>query len=246
MAALMHFGTAFDAGRAPTPDVPALPPLPDGALGEKEAKAILADFGLPMVQDTLATTADEAAAAAGAAGGPVALKIASADILHKTEVGGVELGVSGNDAVKASFERIMANARKGAPDASIDGIIVSPMVADGIDCILGAKSDPVFGPIVMFGLGGIFTEIMGDVALRRAPVSEATAVEMIDELKGRALFEGARGAELVDKRIVAKAISQLSVFAAAHADTAESIEMNPLRVLPDRCVALDALIVKKT
>ncbi|MGI9477259.1 MAG: acetate--CoA ligase family protein [Hyphomicrobiaceae bacterium] len=245
LAALMHFGMAFDAGRAPTPDVPALPALDDGPLGEKEAKAILANFGLPMVQDTLATSADEAASAAAKAGGPVALKIASADILHKTEVGGVELGVTGDDAVRASFERIMANAKSGAPNASIDGIIVSPMVEDGIDCILGAKLDPVFGPIVMFGLGGIFTEIMGDVSLRRAPVSQETALEMIDDLKGRALFEGARGAKPVDKNMLAKAISQLSVFAAAHADTAESIEMNPLRVLPDRCVALDALIVKK-
>ncbi|MFY0612144.1 MAG: acetate--CoA ligase family protein [Hyphomicrobiaceae bacterium] len=245
LAALMHFGIAFDAGRAPTPDVPSLPALGEDPLGEKEAKAILANFGLPMVQDTLATSAEEAAAAAAEAGGPVALKIASADILHKTEVGGVELGVNGDAAVKASFDRIMANAKQGAPGAAIDGVIVSPMVEDGVDCILGAKLDPVFGPIVMFGLGGIFTEIMGDVALRRAPVSEATALEMIEELKGRPLFEGARGAKPVDKSMVAKVISQLSVFAAAHADTAESIEMNPLRVLPDRCIALDALIVKK-
>jgi acyl-CoA synthetase (NDP forming) len=246
MAALMHFGVAFDQGRAPMPDVPKLPALPDGGLGEKEAKSILAGFGLPVVEDVLATTADEAVAAAAKTNSPVALKIASADILHKTEVGGVELGISGNDAVTASFNRIIANAEKGAPSAKIDGVIVSPMVEHGIDCILGSKLDPVFGPIIMFGLGGIFTEIMGDVSLRRAPVSEATALEMIDELKGRALFEGARGAKPVDKGMIAKAISQLSVFAAAHADAAESIEMNPLRVLPDRCVALDALIVKNS
>ncbi len=246
LAALVHFGAAFDAGRPPIPDVPKLPALGDGPLGEKEAKAVLADFGLPMVQDALATSVEEAAVAAAKAGGPVALKIASVDILHKTEVGGVELSVNGDNAVKASFERIMANAKKGAPDASIDGVIVSPMIEDGIDCILGSKLDPVFGPIVMFGLGGIFTEIMGDVSLRRAPVSEATALEMINELKGRALFEGARGAKPVDKSMIAKTISQLSVFAAAHADAAESIEMNPMRILPDRCIALDALIVKKT
>jgi acetate---CoA ligase (ADP-forming) len=246
MAALMHFGIAFDKGRAPTPDVPKLAALPEGGLGEKEAKAILAEFGLPVVEDVLATTADEAVAAASKANGPVALKIASADILHKTEVGGVELDISGDDAVTASFDRIIANAKKGAPDAKIDGVIVSPMVEDGIDCILGSKLDPVFGPVVMFGLGGIFTEIMGDVSLRRAPVSEATALEMIDELKGRALFEGARGAKPIDKSMIAKVISQLSVFAAAHGDAAESVEMNPLRVLPDRCVALDALIVKNS
>lgn len=96
----------------------------------------------------------------------------------------------------------------------------------------------------MFGLGGIFTEIMGDVSLRRAPVSEAVAMEMINELKGRALFEGARGAKPVDKAMIAAAISKLSVFAAAHGPAVESVEMNPLRVLEDRVVALDALIVK--
>lgn len=244
MAALMNFGMAFDKGRAPAPNVPSLPPLPSGALGEKEAKAILAEFGLPMVQDVLATTADEAIAAATAAGGPVALKIASPDILHKTEVGGVALGVSGESDVRMAFNEMMTRVKTAKPDAKIDGIIVSPMIEDGIDCILGSKLDPVFGPVVMFGLGGIFTEIMGDVSLRRAPVSEATALEMIDELKGRALFEGARGAKPIDKTMIAKIISKLSVFAAAHGDATESIEMNPLRVLEGRCVALDALIVK--
>ena len=245
MAALMNFGVAFDTGRSPMPAVSALPALPSGALGEKEAKAILAEFGLPMVQDVLATNAEEAIAAATAAGGPVALKIASADILHKTEVGGVALGVEGDDDIRIAFNEMMKRVRTALPDAKIDGIIVSPMIEAGVDCILGSKLDPVFGPVVMFGLGGIFTEIMGDVSLRRAPVSEATAMEMINELKGRPLFEGARGAKPVDKSLIAKAISQLSVFAAAHGEAAESIEMNPLRVLPDRCVALDALIVKK-
>ena len=246
MAALMSFGMAFQQGRSPQPSIPKLKPLPDGALGEREAKSVLAEFGLPVVEDVLAVTPDGAAEAAEKSGGPVAMKIASADILHKTEVGGVELGVTGAGAVQDAFQRIMENAGRHAPQAKVDGIIVSPMVADGIDCILGAKTDPVFGPVVMFGLGGIFTEIMGDVAFRRAPVSEATALEMIDELKGRPLFEGARGAEPVDKAQIAAAISKLSVFAAAHADAIESIEMNPLRVLPDRCVALDALIVKKS
>lgn len=245
MAALMFFGTEFDKGRPPAPEIPAVDPLPDGALGEKEAKAILAGFGLPMVEDVLATNAEEAVAGAQKAGGPVAMKIASPDILHKTEVGGVRLGVDGDAGVREAFADIMTRSKTAAPDARIDGVIVSPMVGEGIDCILGAKMDPVFGPVVMFGLGGIFTEIMADVSLRRAPVGVETAMEMIDELKGRPLFEGARGAKPVDKRMIAEAISKLSVFAAAHKDAIESIEMNPLRVMPDRCVALDALIVKK-
>ena len=245
MAAMMFYGTEFDKGRAAAPDVPQMPPLPEGALGEKEAKSILADFGLPMVEDVLVSDAEAAVAAAAKAGGPVAMKIASPDILHKTEVGGVRLGVEGDASVREAFADIMTRSKTGAPNAKIDGVIVSPMIGEGIDCILGAKMDPVFGPVVMFGLGGIFTEIMGDVSLRRAPVSVETAMQMIDELKGRALFEGARGAKPVDKAIIAEAISKLSVFAAAHRDAVESIEMNPLRVMPDRCVALDALIVKK-
>jgi acyl-CoA synthetase (NDP forming) len=245
MAALMFFGTEFDKGRPPAPEIPAVDPLPDGALGEKEAKAILAGFGLPMVEDVLATNAEEAVAGAQKGGGPVAMKIASPDILHKTEVGGVRLGVDGDAGVREAFADIMTRSKTAAPDARIDGVIVSPMVGEGIDCILGAKMDPVFGPVVMFGLGGIFTEIMADVSLRRAPVGVETAMKMIDELKGCPLFEGARGAKPVDKCMIAEAISKLSVFAAAHKDAIESIEMNPLRVMPDRCVALDALIVKK-
>ena len=120
------------------------------------------------------------------------------------------------------------------------------MVSDGVDCILGVKIDPVFGPMVMFGLGGVFTEILKDISFRRAPVSQATARGMIDDLKGAALLKGARGAAPADLDALSAAISKMSVFAAAHAGAIESIEINPLRALPDGCVGLDALIVKRT
>ena len=246
MAAMMYFGEAFEAGRASQPDVPEPKPLPAGALGEREAKAVLSDFGLPLVEDVLATSAGEAGAAADKAGGPVAMKIASPDILHKTDVGGVALGVKGADAAKAAFEAIMSKSTAAVPGAKIDGVIVSPMIEDGVDCILGAKIDPVFGPIVMFGLGGVFTEVMKDVSFRRAPVSAETAKGMILELKGAAILQGARGSKPADMDAIAECISRFSVFAAAHAGEIESIEMNPLRALPDRCIALDALIVKNS
>ncbi len=246
MAALMSYGIAFKAGRPAEPDVPELPPLPDGALGEHEAKQILVDFGLPLAVDVLAKNADDAANAADQAGGPVAMKIASPDILHKTDVGGVKLGIAGNDAARAAFDEIVANAKSAEPDATIAGVLVSPMAADGVDCILGAKVDPVFGPVVMFGLGGVFTEILKDVAFRRAPVSPAVARGMIDELKARALLAGARGAEPSDLAALSDAISRLSVFAAAHKNAIESIEINPLRALPEGAIGLDALIVKRT
>ena len=246
MAALMSYGMAFAAGRPAMPEIPELPALPEGPLGEKAAKEILADFGLPLAADTLATNAAEAAAAAERAGGPVAMKVASPDILHKTDVGGVKLGVSGDDGVCAAYDEIVANSRAAVPDAKIDGVLISAMAADGIDCILGAKVDPVFGPIAMFGLGGVFTEVLKDVSFRRAPVSPETARGMIDELKGAALLKGARGAEPCDLDAICDAISKLSVIAAAHSDAIESIEINPLRAMPEGCVGLDALIVKRT
>ncbi|MEM6489025.1 MAG: acetate--CoA ligase family protein, partial [Pseudomonadota bacterium] len=248
MAGLMHFGTAFAAGGAAPPALPAFAPLPDGPLGEREARAAMAAAGLPVAADRLATTVTEAMDAAHALGGRLAFKIASPDILHKTEVGGVRLDV-GPDAAAETYAALMAAAAARAPGARIDGVIVSPMVGAGVDCILGAKIDPVFGPVVLFGLGGIFTEVMGDVAFRRAPFEPATAYEMIGALKGRALLLGARGQPAADVDALAATIARFSLFAAAHAGAIESAEINPLRALPvsagGGCLALDALIVRK-
>jgi acyl-CoA synthetase (NDP forming) len=174
------------------------------------------------------------------------MKIASPDILHKTDVGGVKLGITGGDNVSTTYDEIIASSKAAVPNAKIEGVLISAMAADGVDCILGAKVDPVFGPVVMFGLGGVFTEILKDVSFRRAPVSPETALGMIDELKGAALLKGARGAEPCDLDSICDAISKLSVMAVAHSDNIESIEMNPLRALPEGCIGLDALIVKRT
>jgi acyl-CoA synthetase (NDP forming) len=244
MAALMAFGEAFAKGTVPVPAIPTFPPLPDGTLGEREAKAVLTAAGLPVVPDSLATSAAEAVAAAREYGVPVAMKIASPDILHKTEAGGVKLGVIVENAA-AAYDAIITSARAYAPDARTDGVLISPMVAGGVECILGARNDPVFGPVVVFGLGGVFTEVLKDVTFRRAPFGEETAREMIEELKGVAMLKGVRGQPSADLDALARAISQLSVFAAAHGDAIDSVEMNPLRAMPDGCLALDALVVKK-
>jgi acyl-CoA synthetase (NDP forming) len=244
MAALMAFGAGFAKGTAPMPDIPVFTPLPEGLLGEREAKAALVAAGLPVVADRLATSALEANEVLREFDAPVAMKIASPDILHKTEAGGVRLGVIAAD-VAAAFDNIIANAKAHTPDASIDGVLMSPMVAGGVECILGARSDPVFGPVVAFGLGGVFTEVLKDVSFRRAPFFESTAREMISELKGVALLEGARGQPAADLDALATAISRLSLFAAAHADCIDSVEMNPLLAMPGGCLALDALIVRK-
>ncbi len=244
MAALMFFGEAFAWSGADLLAMPDPAEFPSGPISERTAKDLLGAAGLPMVDDVLVTTANHAGATAGLMSGPVAMKIVSADIQHKTEVGGVLLGVDGAEAAEAAFETIMQNAAHAAPDARIDGVLISPMILGGVECILGAKIDPVFGPVVMFGLGGILTEVLKDVAFRRAPFGSAVAREMIEELKGAAVLKGARGKPPADLDALAEAISNLSLFAAVNADRLESVEMNPILALPDRCLALDALIVK--
>lgn len=228
---------------------PALPAtaekVPGRALNEVEAKRILGAAGIPVVEESIASSADEAAAAAARMGFPVVLKIASPDIQHKSEIGGVLLGLKDGAAVRAGFTAIMERARKAEPKAAIDGVLVAPMVAGGVEMILGVQRDPVFGPVVMCGLGGIFVEVLGDVALRLAPFGEDEAMAMIDELKGVALLKGARGQAKADIGALARALAQLSVFAAANADALDSIDINPFLVRPEGqgAVALDALIV---
>ncbi|MFO7856403.1 MAG: acetate--CoA ligase family protein [Paracoccaceae bacterium] len=243
LGALTRFGEGFAKGADAAPAVPAARGLPDGALGEREARAVLAAAGLPMAEDVLAKDAGEAAAAA-ARFGTVAIKVASADILHKTEAGGVALGVPAERAGDV-FSAMMRTVAERAPGAAVEGALVSPMLPEGVDLILGAKRDPVFGPVVMVGLGGIFTEVLRDVAFRKAPVSPAVAEEMLRELKGFALLDGARGAPPCDVGAAAAAVSALSVFAAAE-DAVESVEVNPMRVFPGgapaACLGLDALI----
>lgn len=245
MAAAMFFGEAFKKGRPAEPAVPRMAPLPDGAIGEQQAKRLLAKAGLPMVEDVLVRSGPQAREAVAKLHGPAAMKIASPDILHKTEAGGVALHVTEDLAVQ-TYNQLTSNATHYDPKAHIDGVLVSPMVNGGVELIMGAKIDPVFGPVVMVGLGGVFTEIFGDVAFRRAPVSEETAHEMLEELKGSKLLKGYRGKRPVDLDATSEAISRLSIFAAAHADEIESVEMNPVRARAHDCVALDALIVKRS
>jgi acyl-CoA synthetase (NDP forming) len=244
MAAMMRLGEAFAAERPLVPPPLDLSPLPQGPLGETEARALLGDAGMAVAPSVLATSADEAATAARAMGGAVALKIASPDIAHKTDAGGVRLGVAPDDVLGA-FDTIMKSVRANAPGARLDGVLVSPMAQDGVDCILGARIDPVFGPVVVFGLGGIFAEILQDVALCPAPFGPDTARAMIDSLKGAALLKGARGAVPCDLDALSAQISRFSRIAAAWRNDLDSMEINPLRARPEGCAALDALIVRR-
>lgn len=246
VAALAAFGQAFQqSARRPAPRARAAMPLP-ATIGEVEAKRLLAEWKIPVLEERQARTAAEAVAAFHDLKGPVVLKIASADVVHKTEIGGVLLDLKDAEAVTDGFNELIRRAKAKAPKAHIDGVLVAPYIAGGIETILGIKRDPVFGPVVVLGLGGVFVEVLQDIALRLAPVDRTQALEMIGEIKGRAILAGARGRPAGDIEALADALVNLSLFAAAHADGLESIDINPFIVLPQGQggFALDALIVK--
>ena len=245
VAAAMRCAERLAAPPAPLPPpLEGLPPLPRGRIGEYEAKRILASAGIPAIAERLATNAAEATGAAAALGDRLVLKILSPDILHKTATGGVLLDVPAADAAHA-YDWLVTQVRATAPEARIDGVLVSPMLREGVETIVGVQNDPVFGPVVMFGLGGVFVEIMRDMTFRIAPFGTEEARRMIGDIKGAAVLEGARGKPAADVDALAAALSQLSRFAAAQTGEFTSIEINPLLVRPRGAgvAALDAVIL---
>ncbi len=249
VAALARLAESFDRPPAAAPPpVSPVEPLPPAPVGEAEARQILAAAGLPMVASRLCGTASQATEAAAALGFPVALKIASPDIAHKSDIGGVALDLDTPDAVTEAFTTVTDRARAACPHARLDGVLVSPMVRDGVEMILGVQNDPTFGPVVMCGLGGVFVEILADVSFRPAPFDAAEAHRMLRELQGYPLLAGARGRPPGDVDALADALAALSRFAAAHGGHLDSAELNPVLVRPagQGVVALDALIVPRT
>jgi len=223
-------------------------PLPAAAFAtEATAKATLARAGLPVLREAVAKSLDEARAAAKETGFPLVLKIVSPDIAHKTEVGGVVVGVRDGDQLAAEFTALLARVKAKAPSARIDGVLVAQMAQGGTELILGSRNDPVFGPVVMVGLGGIYAEVMNDVALETAPVDEAQAMAMLRSLKCFPLLDGARGRPKADVQAAAAAVAALSRFVVAHAATVAEIDINPLLVQDAGrgAHALDALLVPK-
>jgi acyl-CoA synthetase (NDP forming) len=211
-------------------------------LNEVEAKQVLAEAGVPVVPAKLARTRDEAAALAREAGFPVALKVVSPDIAHKSDVGGVKLGVADEGAVGAAFDEIMASAKRAQPDARIDGVSVQKMAAPGTEVIVGVNSDPQFGPVLMFGLGGVLVEVLEDVAFRIVPIEPRDARHMVREIKGYKLLEGYRGSPPADVAALESLLLKVSEFVDAHPEVAE-LDLNPVFAYPDGAVAVDARIV---
>jgi len=211
-----------------------------GDLTEREAKRVLAAYGVPVVGERLAKSVEEARAAAREFGYPVVMKADSPTILHKTELGVVKVGIADAAALASAYAGILAAAR----GHELRGVLVQPMVP-GVEVIVGARVDPAVGPIVVVGLGGVLVELMQDSVAALAPVSAAEAKAMLARLKGYKLLTGFRGSAAVDLGALAEAIARISELAADLAGEIEELDVNPLRCSGDKVVAVDAVIVRR-
>ena len=242
--AMGRFGAAFAAPAGqPAPNVPAVT-LPAKTPSEAEAKRLLATAGIASAPEAECAAVDQAVAAAEKFGFPVVMKILSPDILHKSEIGGVLLDVSDADAVRTGFQTLLDRAKAAAPTAKLDGVLVAKQLKGGVECILGIHRDPVFGPVAMFGLGGIFVEVLKDVVFRRCPFGPDVAEDMIRSIKGAPLLLGARGRKKADVKALAETLSRLSAFAMAAGSRLQSIDLNPVLAMPEGegAFAVDAVI----
>ncbi|MGC9399647.1 MAG: acetate--CoA ligase family protein [Anaerolineae bacterium] len=219
----------------------------DRDMTEVEAKAIFAAYGLPVAQTRLAADEEEAVKLAAEIGYPVVMKIVSPDILHKSDAGGVKVDINSEAEVREAFQEIMANAQAYKADAEIHGIAVQEMAPWGTEVILGSVNDPTFGPTVMFGLGGIFVEILKDVTFRVAPVSPTQAIKMLDDINGAPILKGARGEEPRDRKALAEVLSRYSQMIMDLGDEISESDANPVLVYEEGkgVVVVDARIILK-
>lgn len=203
-------------------------------------------YGFIAPRGGIATSADETAALATRLGFPVVLKIVSPDIIHKTDMGGVELGLDSEDGVRAAFSRIMSSIGEKMPQVRIEGISVEEMCEEGIEIIIGLNNDEQFGPIVMFGLGGIFTEVLHDVVFRVLPITQDDARDMIQEIRGRPILEGYRGQPPVSKEMLVELLLNAGRMGLDLVDRLESVDLNPIVVWEDHHRVLDAKILLRS
>jgi acyl-CoA synthetase (NDP forming) len=211
-------------------------------LTEVESKQLLQEVGVPTAHARLAATRDAAVQAAGDIGFPVVLKIVSPQITHKTDVGGVKLDLKSAEEVAAAFDEIVAAARRAAPDAAIEGVSVQKMAQPGIEVIVGVSTDPQFGPVLMFGLGGVLVEVLKDVAFRIIPIAPRDARQMIHDIKGFPLLEGYRGQDPADLAALENLLLRVSDFVEKHPEVSE-LDLNPVFAYKDGALAVDARIV---
>jgi acetate---CoA ligase (ADP-forming) len=218
------------------------------ALTERQGKEILALYGIRATRERLATNVEEALQAAREIGYPLVLKVESADILHKTDVGAVLLDVRDPKTLVEGFERVVANARQAVPAATISGVLVQEMVERGVEMILGMTRDPQFGPVIACGLGGVFVETLEDVQLLLPPVSEADATAAIQRLRGHRILRGVRGQPPRDIPALVNLLRRFSNLCDDLGDSVREIDVNPLVVFESGrgACAVDCLIVPST
>lgn len=248
IAAMGRFGRAFAMQPlAPVPRIGTVT-LPAQTPSEAQAKELLAEAGIASALERACSAVETAVLAAREIGYPVVMKILSPDILHKSEIGGVLLDVRDEAAVRSGFSTLMERAKKAAPGVRIEGVLVARQLSGGVECIMGINRDPVFGPIAMFGLGGVFVEVLKDVVFHRCPFGEDVAENMIRSIKGAPLLLGARGRPVVDIPALARTLSRLSAFAVAAGSRLQSIDLNPVFAMPQGqgAYAADAVIELKT
>jgi len=211
-------------------------------LTEIEAKELLKEAGIDVVDTRLGTSKEEAISISQELGFPVVLKIASADVVHKSDAGGVKLGLETAEKVGEAYDDIMTAIKKEYPQAKIQGVSVQKMARTGVEVIIGMSKDAQFGPVLMFGLGGILVEILKDVSFRIVPLVKRDAAEMIREIKGYPLLEGYRGQEPVDVANLEELILKVSDFVDKNPDIKE-LDLNPIFAYSDGAVAVDARVI---
>lgn len=211
-------------------------------LTEFESKKILKQAGIPVVETKLAKTQKEAVSLSQKMSFPVALKIVSPDVIHKSDSGGVKLSLNNVTEVKKAYDEILKKVKKQYPDAVIHGVSVQKMIQPGTEVIVGTSKDPQFGPVIMFGLGGIFVELLKDVSFRVIPVEQRDAQEMIKEIKGYPLLQGYRGKEPANISALVEIILKISKLIEENPHIKE-LELNPIFAYRNKAVAVDARII---
>jgi len=214
-------------------------------LTEIESKGLLQEAGIPVIETKLARTKKEAISLSKRIGFPIVLKIASPDIIHKSDSGGVRLGLTNITQVGNAYSEIMLSIRQRFPKARVQGVSLQKMARPGIEVIIGMSKDAQFGPVLMFGLGGILVEVLKDVSFRVAPITGKDAAEMIREIKGYPLLQGYRGQEPVDIPFLEQLIVKVSEFVERYPEIKE-LDLNPVFAYKDRAIAVDARIVLET
>lgn len=209
---------------------------------EPEAKIVCMEYGIPVTRFKVALSQDEAGKFADQIGYPVVLKIVSPDVLHKSDVGGVVLDLKNASDVEDAYKKIIANVKKHKPDAKIVGVLVQEMAPSSTEIIVGATKDPQFGPALMFGLGGIFVEVLKDVTFRIAPITESDAREMITEVKAYPILKGYRGQPAVDVEAIVKILMNTSRLVMDHQEIKE-LDLNPIMVYEKGAKTVDARII---